>query len=109
MEAQPKYETVHIEEHDDSSTEVDESLLGDEKQWEQDGLARGRSRRTCLSRLAPLRWVIDTLLLCAILGLLIRDQLRKQPANQWDFGGDFTGVGPRCRLSVATLCLGLAI
>ena len=94
--SKPKYENVRLDEqeHDDSSTEVDESLLGDEKHWREDGLQWSKKRRV-LSRANSLWWIIDTTLLLAILGLLIRDQMRTPPVNQWDFGQDFTGVGPK--------------
>ena len=106
MEPMHQYESVEeLDKYDEarSSTEVDESLMGDEKQWHhqqsrQQPTRRPRSR--VRSILWSSRWVIDTLLLLAILGLLVRDQLRKPDVNQWDFGGDFTGVGPRCRLLV---------
>ncbi len=97
MDAQHKYENIPIgEDHDGSrsSTEV-ESLIGDEKQWhgEQLGLRR---KQTTTSRIVSgfrkWRWIIDTLLLATILGLLVRDQLRKQPYTPWEIGGDFTGV-----------------
>ncbi len=100
MGSKTGYETVQLhDEHDDSSTEVDESLLGDEKQQPRRRPAKERRRR--LARLlSPLRWAIDTALLLAILGLLVRDRrLRagEPPVDRWDFGQDFTGVGPRSK------------
>ncbi|EPE05444.1 hypothetical protein F503_02183 [Ophiostoma piceae UAMH 11346] len=58
------------------------------------------------------RWALDTVLLLAILALLVKQQKsdssssssrsgllqgakQAYPADEWDFGGDFTGVGPR--------------
>lgn len=106
MEPMHQYESVEeLDKYDEarSSTEVDESLMGDEKQWHRQQSHQQPARRPrnrVRSILWSSRWVIDTLLLLAILGLLVRDQLRKPDVNQWDFGGDFTGVGPRCRLLV---------
>ncbi len=97
MDAQHKYENVAVgEDHDGSrsSTEV-ESLLGDEKSWhaEQLGLRRKPTRTSkVVSTFRTWRWVIDTVLLLGILGLLVRDQFKKQPYTPWEIGGDFTGV-----------------
>ncbi|KAK4210916.1 hypothetical protein QBC37DRAFT_291445 [Rhypophila decipiens] len=102
MEPMHTYESLdELDKYEEarSSTEVDESLMGDEKQWhkqqphQQSGSRSMRSR--IMSVLWSARWFVDTLLLLAILGLLVRDQMRKPEVNQWDFGGDFTGVGPR--------------
>lgn len=95
-----KYEDVGVEERasldrDDSSTEVDESLLGDEKPWNRDDLHTRTRRRTFWSRLGRWRWVVDTTLLLVILGFVARDQLRPTQQYTMDYGGDFTGVGPR--------------
>ncbi|KAH8900933.1 hypothetical protein GQ53DRAFT_633365 [Thozetella sp. PMI_491] len=91
-----KYENVPVgEDHDGSrsSTEV-ESLIGDEKQWHTEELGL-RRKKTCCSKVGAAfqtwRWVIDTVMLLAILGLLIKDQLRQQPYTPWEIGGDFTG------------------
>ncbi|KAK3936449.1 hypothetical protein QBC46DRAFT_269596 [Diplogelasinospora grovesii] len=96
---QHKYENVDDRDHDDlearSSTEVDESLMGDEKQWQHQRAARRSTRSRVATFLRSHRWIIDTSLLLVILGLLVRDKLKEPPANQWEFGGDFTGVGPR--------------
>ncbi|KAK0629492.1 hypothetical protein B0T17DRAFT_525637 [Bombardia bombarda] len=100
MEPIHKYEDVEqLDAHDDASlsnTEVDESLMGDEKQWYQHQQTRRPSSKTSKVRSLwrSYRWIIDTSLLLIILGLLARDQLRQPAVNKWDFGGDFTGVGP---------------
>lgn len=103
MEPMHTYDELDKYDEARSSTEVDESLMGDEKPWHKQQphqpLARRSIRSKIISALWSLRWVVDTLLLLAILGLLVRDQLRKPEVNQWDFGGDFTGVGPRCRIA----------
>lgn len=110
MEPTHTYESLdELDKYDEarSSTEVDESLMGDEKPWHKQQPhqqpARRSKRKRIISALWSTRWAADTLLLLAIFGLLLRDQLRKPDVNQWDFGGDFTGVGPRCR-SDLTAC-----
>jgi len=102
-----KYENIRLadeearrpsSDHDDSSTEVDESLLGaDEKHWRMEMLQSRRpsKRQTCWAKLSPFRWIFEFALLLAILGLMVRDQLRVPMPHPWDFGGDFTGLHPR--------------
>lgn len=104
--------------HSSSSTEVDESLVGGKNNKSQnhhdqldrhlarqqrDQMRRRRSLRACIGTWA--RWGLDTILLLAILGLVVRQQkmaassssaaANNGPARLLDFGGDFTGVGPR--------------
>jgi hypothetical protein len=103
MEAPHQYENVpaHQDECDESSTEVDESLMGEESQWHEKGipgLARRSKKSSLRQRLGTYRWIIDTSLLLVILALIVRDQLRQPPLNPWDFNGDLTGFGPRCML-----------
>ncbi|KAM7196215.1 protein of unknown function (DUF3328) domain containing protein [Rhypophila sp. PSN 637] len=102
MEPMHTYESLdELDKYEEgrSSTEVDESLMGDEKPWHKQHPHQQSGSRSMRSRIIPVlwsaRWFVDTLLLLAILGLLVRDQMRKPEVNQWDFGGDFTGVGPR--------------
>jgi hypothetical protein len=99
-----KYDGLHSDDRSDSrsSTEV-ESLMGEEKQWhdvELNGSIRRTKRNKLVTALKSSRWIIDTSLLLIILALLARDQLRKptvlQDPNIWQFGQDFTGVGPKC-------------
>lgn len=97
----------HSSDHDESSTEVGDSLIGeDEKQWDNIDLedARSRHRRTAGERIAAAlaaarshRWLIDTLLLVVILGLLLLLHARGRPHASWQVGGDYTGEGPHCR------------
>ncbi|KAK0721016.1 hypothetical protein B0H67DRAFT_577952 [Lasiosphaeris hirsuta] len=103
MEPLHKYESVeHIDDHDHgeagSTTEVDESLMGDEKQWHHSRPTRRSrpSRWAFLFKFSSWRWIVDTSLLVVIIYLLLRDQSRQQSANQlWEVGGDFTGVAPK--------------
>lgn len=112
MESQnAKYANLqHVDDRDDSrsSTEVEDSLMGDEKQWHDVELNRPttRTRRNrFVAAIKSTRWFIDTILLVIILALLVRDQWRQPAAeekevNPWQFGQDMTGVGPRCRLII---------
>jgi len=110
MESQnPKYDSLQADDRSDSrsSTEIG-SLISDnenEKQWhdvELNGPMRRRStrRKGILAKIKSSRWIIDTSLLLIILALLARDQWREpavlQDPNIWQFGQDFTGVGPKC-------------
>lgn len=101
----PVYDSVPgADEHYDSksSTEVDESLIGDKHHW--DSIALGsperRRRNTCISAFHAFRWLIDTILLLVILTLLVILLLRSEPngarPNSRQVGGDYTGAGPSC-------------
>jgi hypothetical protein len=56
-----------------SSTEVDESLMGDEKQWYSPELETGKRSKTNTFTIAfrSYRWLIDTFLVLVIIGLLL--------------------------------------
>ena len=91
----------NLEDQDDSSiTEVEDSLMGDEKQMNRDEY--GRRYRTkskkisCLTILKEARFFLDTILLLAIVGLLLRRQSQEviPTTSERDVGGDMTGVGP---------------
>ncbi len=103
MDSKPVYETVALgEDHEEdlSSTEVDESLMGDEKGWNSQ---RRSKRRTCVEVVKSYRWMLDTFLLLIIIGLLLL--LRRDwadhgfPKSSSQLGGDFTGAGPHCECS----------
>jgi hypothetical protein len=103
MTSQLKYESIQVDDGDDSSiTEVEESLMGDERQMHVEELRQRyttKSKRiACLSILKETRWFLDTVLLLVIVGLLLRDQSRKAnpQTSEHEVGGDFTGVGPHC-------------
>jgi len=104
MAIQPRYENLQLDDHDDSSiTEVEESLMGDEKQMHRDEFrercSKKSKRRTCLTILNQARWFLDTILLLVIVGLLLRDQSQKADlsSSEHEVGGDMTGVGPHCK------------
>ncbi|KAL7623651.1 hypothetical protein AAE478_005203 [Parahypoxylon ruwenzoriense] len=102
----PKYANLQADDRDDSrrsSTEVEDSLMGDGKQWHDVELNRPTTRTSGCSKFMlaakSARWMVDTILLLIIMLLLVRDQWRG-PAAGWDvnpyqFGQDLTGVGPR--------------
>jgi hypothetical protein len=93
---QREYENVPIEDHDEagSNTEVDESLMGDEKKWQEQDFQTRRKRPSLLKRiLSVLRSGVNTLLLLVILGLLVVQQLRAAPTLE--VGSDFTGFAPK--------------
>ena len=104
MTSQLKYENVQIDDHDDSSiTDVEESLMGHEKQMHVEEFQQRYTTKSksmaCLSILKEARWFLDTVLLLFIVGLLLRDQSQKTnlKTSEHEVGGDFTGVGPHCR------------
>ena len=103
MTSQPKYENVQMDEQDDSSiTEVDESLMGDEKLLTAEEFRQRYARRTkrtsCLSILREARWFLDIGLLLVIIALLLRNQSQNAipKTSEHEVGGDLTGVGPHC-------------
>ncbi|TRX89376.1 hypothetical protein FHL15_009674 [Xylaria flabelliformis] len=105
-----KYDGVHMEDHSDSrsSTEV-ESLMSDGKQWhdvELNSPIRRTKRDGFLAILKSARWIIDTLLLLIIVALLVREKWGTpavlQDPNIWQFGQDFTGVGPKFSSKITT-------
>ncbi|KAF6808879.1 hypothetical protein CSOJ01_07241 [Colletotrichum sojae] len=113
--SEAKYENLHLEDHDRddrSSTEVEESLIGDrEKGFATRDYgshhhgpmpAARRRRNRCLSLLSSSRWFVDTVLLLVTLGLLVREQMAKPPTNPWDFGGDLTGVSGKFSQQIKT-------
>lgn len=109
MPSLPKYENVRVDDNDDSSiTEVEDSLMGDEKQITREEYRQRytKSKRlSCLSILKEARWFLDTFLLLVIVGLLVRGQYRDSvPKNsEHEVGGDFTGVGPHCTITSSIL------
>jgi hypothetical protein len=103
MTSQLKYENLTFDDHEGSSTtEVEESLLGDEKLMHGEEFRRRHAtkskRAAFLSILSQTRWLLDTVLLLVIVWLLVRDQSQKAipKTSENEVGGDFTGVGPHC-------------
>ena len=112
------YQNVALaEDRDDgrSSTEVDESVLGDEKHWRGDRHHHPDCRhhsheaesttRKYMTRFRRYRWIVDTLLLCVNISLsllLVRDFWREKSVSTIQVGGDVTGLGPECAYSSAS-------
>ncbi len=104
MTSQLRYENVPFDDHEGSSTtEVEESLLGDEKLIQGEEFRRRHVRKSkraaYLSIFNQKRWLLDTVLLLFIVWLLVRDQsqMATPETSENEVGGDFTGVGPHCR------------
>ncbi|KAK0120278.1 hypothetical protein ONS95_011684 [Cadophora gregata] len=100
MDSDIGYKNIYIsDEHDHeevlSTTEVDESLMGDEKPLQDRRISKTQS---CMDTIRSFRWILDTSLLLIIIGLLllIRHEWAQRetlPAS-WQVGGDYTGAGP---------------
>lgn len=105
MSSQLKYENVRrYEDNDDSSsTEVEESLIGDEKRMAGEEFGHSYSKKskrtTCLSILKHANWFLDTILLLVIVGLMVHDRAAKPTSggSENEVGGDMTGVGIHSR------------
>ncbi|GKT41442.1 oxidase ustYa [Colletotrichum spaethianum] len=97
--------------HDDSMTDVSVSLLSDDgKQWKRADVEDGR-RTTQLSRCARTcsffrrwRWLVDTFMLLAIVGLLLeRRGLQSTPRDKrLEPVGDLTGFAPEFAQQITT-------
>lgn len=99
---QPTYENVSLsDDHEEtmSNTEVDESLMGDEKEWHTSGMQWRSRRRTITVLLDSYRWHIDAFLLFVITVLaallLLQARRRDEPSTRWQVGGDYTGNAPK--------------
>ena len=98
-----KYATTHSDDRDDgSSTEV-ESLM-EEQKWHDEALRRPTRRNWPRTILSAFRSSINTLLLVTILGLFLHEHYfnpehDKHEHEKWQFGGDMTGVAPKCELN----------
>ena len=102
----PTYGDISLAEDQEellSSTEVDDSLAGDDKDWHRRDVETARRpsrRRALLARFRRHKWLLDTGLLLAITGLLlvlVWDR-RTARAASWQVGGDFTGASPASAL-----------
>ncbi|CZT13679.1 uncharacterized protein RAG0_17371 [Rhynchosporium agropyri] len=109
MPSQPKYETVQMDDQDDSSTtEVDESLMGDDKHLVAEEFRERYSRRskttTYLSILKEARWFLDIGLLLVIIGILLRNQSQNRipKTSEHEVMGDITGIGAHLGTQITT-------
>jgi hypothetical protein len=88
--------------HEDSSTEADESLMcHEDTEWKNSHVDRVRwktQRGRIFAALASYRWVLDTTLLFVILALLVDRKFHGQPtrSHSYEFAGDLTGFAPTC-------------
>lgn len=109
---EPAYQNVALaddKEDPRSSTEVDESVLGDdEKPWRtREGRHGGRRETTTqryLAKFRRYRWIIDTLLLLVNISLsllLVRNVWGDTAVARFQVGGDVNGLGPECKCHVA--------
>ncbi|RDW69901.1 hypothetical protein BP5796_08298 [Coleophoma crateriformis] len=110
MSNQLRYENVQqLDDHDDSSiTEVEESLIGDEKGELRERYRLKSKRSKCCAMLKKARWVVDTVLLLVIVGLLLRQQSQKTSfpkTSEHEVGGDMTGVGPHLGTQIKTFAI----
>ena len=73
----------------DSSTEVDED-------WDTENAVRPRRRRTTIWRwLRRYRWMLDTILLLVIVGLLVEKRWQRHvKSHVYELAGDITGFAP---------------
>lgn len=111
MNSKSIYENVPIiDEHDSegslSATEVDESLIGDEKAWHHQ---RASKRKSCMAIFKSYRWIIDTTLLLVIIGLLLllRNEWghHEPPSAELQIGGDYSRAAVTCMFSYGRLMM----
>lgn len=81
----------NLDNQSDSSTEV-----GD---WgaEDDGNPRRARKRSFWKSLKRCRWLLDTILLLIIVGLLVEKRWKHSHGHQYEFTGDITGFAPKCK------------
>ncbi|OLN86564.1 hypothetical protein CCHL11_08510 [Colletotrichum chlorophyti] len=103
-----RYATVsNTDNYDDSNTEVEESLMDDDKRWHSIDLnAEPKTKRSlwkrCKILLRRYRWLIDTLLLLTNIGLSLGLSLlmyyqfedARFPSALREVGGDYSAAGP---------------
>lgn len=86
-----------------SNTDVEESFMGNDKQWDSTDLEARKwmnKRSKFAAALGSCRWIIDAILLLVIIALLmvLWDQRRtKESASTTiQIGGDYTGASEGC-------------
>jgi hypothetical protein len=82
-----------------SSTDVEDSLMGDEKPWH---LAKPKTRRSSqregvIAAARPYLQLVNTALLVVIIVLLFTFRSQSSPPSTIQVGGDFAGSGPTCK------------
>lgn len=108
------FDSRNHHESDESSTEVGDSLLGEEeKQWvdavdsESACRQRHKTRRTCIGAffmfLRNYCWLINMLLLLTAVVFLFMLHVQTEelysPTSPWQIGGNYAGEGPSCKLT----------
>lgn len=88
-----------------SSTEVEDSLMGDEEkgQWRSRSHSSPQEIRRKRDAVKSHRWIIGTILqlvIVAMLGLLLfrQQEVKETPPETPQVGGDFNGKGPTSML-----------
>lgn len=76
-------------------TEAEESLIGSQHKWQQEGNSGCKSRLWTTIKFTF--WIINTALLLMIAALLLESREQKR-FNSLEFAGDLTGFAPRCEL-----------
>jgi hypothetical protein len=95
-----KYTPSPRDDRDDSSLTEVESLM-DEQKWTDEALRRPAKRNWVRTILKAFTSSLNTLLLVTILALFLHEHYfnpdhDKHEKERPDFGGDMTGVGPKC-------------
>ncbi|TGJ88393.1 hypothetical protein E0Z10_g299 [Xylaria hypoxylon] len=86
-----QYHTIHVEDDDDSGTEVDDLL--NENDYLQ---ASSQSKRTrLLSVLKAYQWLVDTFLLLVIVALLLESWAHRCRYHDFEGNGDITVFAPQ--------------
>ncbi|KAI1489094.1 hypothetical protein F5X96DRAFT_642251 [Biscogniauxia mediterranea] len=100
------YHSIRAEDHDDSSTDVEETIDLNEKDGDymQDPSSSPWSkRRQMLAAFKEHRWLIDTFLLLVIVALLLEKSWASRGQNHFFEGaGDITGFAPQFPQQVKT-------
>ena len=112
---QRSYENVSLsDDHEEtmSNTEVDESLMGDEKEWQSTRIHRRSKRSPILVFLDDHRWPIDgflVLVILALTALLVLQSQRRQDHTVLQVGGDYSGAAPKSMSLLGRISLGIGI
>lgn len=95
------------EDHEDSSTEVGDSLIPDRqgvKAWDEEELTlkseksrQSRLKTSLYATILSSRSLLDIILLLVIIGLLLERRLLEQKYGRFEGSGDITGFAPRSK------------
>lgn len=91
-----RYRTTHVEDEDDSGTEIEDLL--NERDYVQAPSQPKRARFLAIFKAH--RWAVDAFLLLVIIGLLLDKSLTRRANNHhFEGNGDITGFAPQCEPS----------